>query len=104
MLNNQYKRFFDTLANKTRLEIIATLHEGPLIVSEIVRRLPYTQSTISHNLKRLQTCHFVTARKHGQRCFYTLNKHTIKPLMKIIEKHANTYCKQVCCRGRNDGH
>ena len=96
MLDKQYKRFFDTLASKTRLEIIHVLKDGPHTVSDVEERLDCQQSTISHNLKRLEKCQFVTVERRGKHRIYSLNKKTIEPLMKLIEKHANTYCKGLC--------
>lgn len=65
MLKLQYKIFFGTLGNTTRLEIISALRKGPLNVTELTEKLPYKQSTISHNLKRLESCEFIHVERKG---------------------------------------
>lgn len=93
---SSYKRFFDTLANKTRLDIIHVLKNKSLNVSELTEKLPYEQSTISHNLKRLKTCRFVYCEKKGKQRYYELNHNTIEPLLELIDEHVDKFCSQVC--------
>jgi len=96
MLKSPYKIFFQTLGNKTRLEIIHVLHDKPMNVSELTKKLPYKQSTISHNLKRLVSCNFVHIQRKGLYRYYSLNKKTIEPLLKIIDTHVKEYCSKIC--------
>ena len=97
MLKSQYKPFFHTLGNKTRLEIIFALRKGRMNVTELTKALSYKQSTISHNLKRLISCHFVEVEQNGQFRYYSLNRKTIEPLLKIIDKHVEKFCAKKCC-------
>lgn len=97
MLKNQYKEFFKTLGNQQRVEIILFLLEGDRNVSEIVKHLKAEQSTVSHNLKRLLSCSFITVKPNGKERVYSVNKRTIAPLFKLIKNHSETYCKKVCC-------
>lgn len=97
MVKSPYKLFFHTLGNKTRLEIIHILHKKPMNVTELTKKLPYKQSTISHNLKLLVSCQFVRVQRKGLYRYYSLNKETIEPLLKIIDKHVNKFCKKLCC-------
>lgn len=96
MSKSPYTIFFHTLGSKTRLEIIHALLKKPMNVSELTKKLPYKQSTISHNLKRLVSCQFVHVRRDGQYRYYSLNKETIEPLLKIIDKHVKNYCSKIC--------
>ena len=96
MLKSQYKLFFSTLGNMTRLEIIQALRKGPMNVTELTKKLSCKQSTTSHNLKRLVRCNFIYVKQDGQYRYYRLNKETIEPLLKIIDNHANKYCKKLC--------
>lgn len=96
MLEKEYKLFFHTLANNTRLEIIQVLKSGSKTVGELTKALPYDQSTISHSLKLLETCQFVTVKPDGQHRVYSLNKETIGPLLKLIDKHVSKFCKKLC--------
>ena len=96
MAKSPYKIFFHTLGNKTRLEIINALRDKPMNVTELTKKLPFKQSTISHNLKRLVSCQFVHVERRGLYRYYSLNKETIELLLKIIDKHVDKYCSKVC--------
>ena len=95
MAKSPYKIFFHTLGNKTRLEIIHALRDKPMNVSELTKKLPYKQSTISHNLKRLVSCEFVHVQRKGLYRYYSLNKKTREPLLKIIDTHVKNHCKKL---------
>lgn len=97
MLKSQYKEFFKTLGNQQRVEIILFLLEGDRNVSEIVDHLKAEQSTVSHNLKRLLSCHFIAVKPNGKERVYAVNKKTIAPLFELIKNHSEAYCKKVCC-------
>ena len=96
MNKSQYKTFFNTLGNVTRLEIIHALREKPLTVTEIIKETGHEQSTISHSIKKLENCHFVTVEKRGQNRVYALNEETIIPLLKIMDVHVKKYCHKCC--------
>lgn len=96
MLKRPYKLFFGTLANEQRLNIINLLRKNPKNVTQICKELGYNQTTVSHNLRRLKTCSFVFVKKNGKERVYSLNKDTIKPLMDLIDRHTDRFCKHLC--------
>lgn len=96
MIKPEYKKFFHTLANKTRLEIIFVLRSKEMNVTEIIEATGFKQSAVSHNLKRLVHCEFVYVRKDGQYRYYSLNKDTMEPLLRTMDTHVNKYCKRLC--------
>lgn len=91
-----YKLFFETLCSQNRLLIVNALGKRPLTVSQIMEGTGLNQSTLSHNIRRLEKCGFVSARRKGKYRIYGLNNETIKPLMKIINKHIKSYCRNLC--------
>ena len=95
-MKTPYKIFFHTLGNQTRLAIIYTLKNGEKNVTELTKVLKLKQTTISHNLRRLERCQFVKIRQDGPFRYYSLNKETIEPLLRLMDKHVNTYCKNLC--------
>ncbi len=104
MLKKPYKLFFGTLANEQRLEIINLLRKGPKNVTQICKELKFNQTTVSHNLRRLKACSFVFSKKNGKERVYSLNAKTIKPLMELIDNHAEEFCKYLCgCKTKNNG-
>ncbi len=93
-----FNAFFETISNKTRMKIVEALMKKPLNVGEICRIIREEQSKISHNLKILKQCRIVDFKTKGKERIYSLNKETIVPLMKLVEKHVSKYCGAVCMR------
>jgi DNA-binding transcriptional ArsR family regulator len=73
-----YHLFFETLGTELKLD-----------------KINEERSKVSHALLSLHDCVFVNVRKEGKRRIYSLNKDTIEPLLNLVEKHVNKYCK-VC--------
>lgn len=94
-LRTPYDKFFGTLANQFRIDIIEVLKGGPKNVTQICKQLNCNQSTISHNLQRLQHCGFVFVKPNGRERVYELNAETIAPLLDLLHKHMGKYCKHV---------
>jgi len=84
--------FFSTLANSTRLAILELLRDGPKNVTTIAEELKLEQSSVSHNLMKLERCNFVFAERKIKERFYTLNKETMEPVFKTFDFHAKKYC------------
>ena len=84
--------FFSTLANPTRLAIVELLEEKPMSVTELVEALGQEQSMVSHNLRPLVRCHFVTRERRGKNNVYSLNHATMDPIMKAVEAHSTEFC------------
>jgi len=91
-----YELFFETFSNKTRMKIIEALTEGPKSVTEICKLTGEEQSKVSHNLKKLMECRFLDFKRQGKKRIYSLNKNTIIPILKLVEKHVHSYCKHEC--------
>lgn len=92
-----YKFFFETLGNQVRWDIIHLLLDKPHRATDIAQELGYEQSLVSHHLQRLLTCGFVQAEACGAARIYHLNKKTVCPLLKLVDKHVDEFCKKFCC-------
>lgn len=89
--------FFMTLGNKQRVRILQLLvKRGPLGVTTIAETLKVEQSAVSHSLKQLLLCHFVTVKQDGKERIYTINEDTVKPLFELIDQHVQKYCVKGC--------
>ena len=84
--------FFSTLSNPTRLAIIELLDERPMSVTELVNELGEEQSMVSHNLRPLVRCHFVTRERKGKSNVYSLNHETMDPIIKAVSNQAEKFC------------
>lgn len=91
-----YNLFFDTFSNKTRMRIIDVLISGPKSVSEICNLIKEEQSKVSHNLRKLMECRFLDVERKGKQRVYSLNKDTIMPILKLVERHVHKYCGEEC--------
>lgn len=91
MMKPTYKLFFEALANETRLRIVLSLRNGPKCVKELCKDTGLEQSRISHNLRCLTNCGFVSVKRHGKNRIYSLNETTIVPLLKLIDRHLAKY-------------
>lgn len=93
---NKYYLFFGNLANPLKIEIISALKEKNMSVTELVKELNVEQSKLSHSLTSLRQCSLVEVKKSGKKRIYSLNKKTILPILKIIDKHEKKFCKKCC--------
>ena len=90
-----YEKFFKTLSNKTRFDIIRLLMKGSKSVNEICKKTKFEQSRVSHNLKRLECCGFITSKCKGKQRIYSLDKKYILPMINNINKHIIKYNKRL---------
>lgn len=92
-----FDHFFTILGNKQRMRVLQFLaEEGPKSVSAIAKALGIEQSAVSHGLRLLLRCHFVTVKREGKARIYAINKDTVEPLLKQINRHVRTYCVAAC--------
>jgi DNA-binding transcriptional ArsR family regulator len=94
-LKQPFRTFFGTLANQYRLEIIEALRKKDMNVTDICKATGFKQPTVTHNLKRLQHCGFVFMKQNGKERVFSLNKKTIKPVLKLMHSHMNKYCSKI---------
>jgi DNA-binding transcriptional ArsR family regulator len=101
MTNTSYHVFFLNLANPLKIDIILNLREKEKNVTEIINDLKAEQSKVSHALAHLKNCNIVKVKQKGKQRIYYLNKDTIVPILKLIDKHSKTHCKKNCseCKG-----
>lgn len=95
-MRDTYHIFFSNLANPLRIDIISSLKTKDMAVSELGEELKVEQSKLSHALKNLRDCNIVNVEEKGKERIYSLNKSTILPMLKLIDKHATTNCGGKC--------
>jgi len=101
MNDSTYHIFFTNLSNPLRIKIVTSLRQKDKNVTELSKELKVEQSKISHALASLKNCRIVEVKQKGKHRIYTLNKKTIIPMLKLIDKHANIYCGNLCCENKN---
>jgi len=95
MNKNTYHPFFTNLANPLKIDIVLNLRETPKNVTELSSGLGVEQSKVSHALSSLKCCHIVESKQKGKQRIYSLNKKTILPILKIIDKHTESFCNKI---------
>jgi len=92
-----FDHFFTILGNKQRVRTLQLLDiGGPQSVSSIAKALNAEQSAVSHSLRQLLQCHFVTVKQDGKERIYSINEDTVSPLFKQIRNHVEKYCSESC--------
>lgn len=95
-LYQAYKLFLNTLSSEQRLKILNLLRKNKKMnVSEIQKATGFEQSVVSHNLRRLKHCGFITKEVKGKYRYYKLNEKTIKPILTLIDKHMKKNCLKI---------
>ena len=65
-------------------------------MTQISKELGVEQSKISHALSSLRNCNIVDVKQKGKQRIYSLNKKTMVPMLKLIDKHSKTFCESDC--------
>ena len=87
--------FFLALANQNRLRMLELLSREALTVGEIQRRLGLDQTTVSHSLKCLAFCGFVSYWRRGRNKIYYVDKQSVRDLLRIADEHVRKYAAQL---------
>ncbi len=74
-------RFFQILADPTRIRIVKALAEGEWCVSDLVQALKMDQPAVSHQLKYLRDNQLVSYRKNGRHVYYQLSDEHVRTIL-----------------------
>ncbi len=80
-------RFFQVLADPTRVRMIKALADGEWCVSELTHALKMDQPAVSHQLKYLRELGVVRSNKSGRHVYYSLtDSHVRETLLLSISR------------------
>lgn len=74
----KYVKMLKAMADSNRLQIIDLLSCGSLCACDILTHFEFTQPTLSHHMKVLQSAGIVSAKKDGKWQRYSLEPHFIR--------------------------
>lgn len=74
-------RFFQVLADPTRVRLLVALADRECCVSDLTDALGMDQSAVSHQLKYLREMGLVRWKKHGRHVFYTLDDNHLRDIL-----------------------
>ena len=75
---------FRVLAEPARLQILQSLRDGELTVTDLVLATGLGQANVSKHLRQLDASGFVSRRKEGPFAFYALADRSVLQLCEII--------------------
>ena len=78
---------FKVFGDSTRLRIMNVLFSGPTCVCEIAEVLDMSQSSISHQLKRLKDNNLVSSKRSGKSIYYELADDHVKTIFMTGLEH-----------------
>src|SRR5919107_3538355 len=80
-------RFFNGLANSTRLSILLLLaRRGETKVGELVRELGAPQPRVSDHLRCLAWCGYVRVRREGRNAYYSVADERVMQMLELGEE------------------
>ncbi len=74
-------RFFQALADPTRVRMLTALAQGEWCVSDLTSALGMDQPAVSHQLKYLREMNLVHWQKHGRHVYYTLGDQHLRDIL-----------------------
>jgi len=74
-------RFFQALADPTRVRMLTALAKGEWCVSDLTSALGMDQPAVSHQLKYLREMELVRWQKHGRHVYYTLGDQHLRDIL-----------------------
>lgn len=79
-------RFFQVLADPTRIRIVELLLTGERNVSELVSLLGLKQGRVSSHLACLRWCGFITTRREGKYVYYSITDPRVRQLVQLARQ------------------
>lgn len=79
--------FLKTMGDSTRLQILMSLHESEMCVSDLANVLDMTKSAVSHQLKILRISKLIKFRRAGRTVYYSLDDDHIESILKKSLEH-----------------
>jgi DNA-binding transcriptional ArsR family regulator len=79
-------RFFQVLADPTRVRIVELLLDGEKNVSELVAVLGMQQGRVSSHLACLRWCGFIGTRRDGKYVYYRISDSRVRDLMRLAHQ------------------
>ena len=76
-------RFFQVLADPTRVRIVELLLDGERNVSELVQGLGVPQARISSHLGCLRWCGYIGTRRQGKFIYYRITDTRVSEMMRL---------------------
>lgn len=85
------------LSDETRLKIVEFLLDGEKCVCEIVPHTKRTQSTVSIQLRKLESWGILESRRDGKKIIYKIKDYRVCDIFKALRYQKGKMLKKSCC-------
>lgn len=79
--------FFKVMGDSTRLQLLLSLQQSEMCVSDLANVLDMTKSAVSHQLKALRLSKLIKSRKEGKTVYYSLDDEHIETILGMAFDH-----------------
>ena len=83
----QMAELFRTLADSSRVRIIAALTTGEMSVGQLAERVDISPSSVSHHMRHLRQMQLARSRKEGRYVYYSLDDEHVSDLFRCGLEH-----------------
>lgn len=95
-------KFIRGFSDKTRLQILHSIKNKEMTVSQIVDELKGNQSNISQHLTCLKGCGIIVGRQEGKYIYYSLRNEQINQLLDMMDVVFNQVEEEVAVCDKNE--
>ena len=90
--NGEYCHFLSAISDKHNFAIaVRIMQKGPMTQSTLKQELELTNAKLKKHLTKLLACSYLFSKKKGKEETYYLNQVTVRPIIKIMNKHIGKY-------------
>ena len=83
--------FFKVMGDSTRLQLLLSLQQSEMCVSDLANVLDMTKSAVSHQLKALRLSKLIKSRKEGKTVYYSLDDEHIETILGMAFDHTKEH-------------
>ncbi|RBP03874.1 helix-turn-helix transcriptional regulator [Rossellomorea aquimaris] len=92
-------KFLQGFAHRIRIQILESIKTEEKTVSQIVRELDGSQSSVSQHLACLRGCGLIVGRQEGKYTYYSLSNQHVRDLLTMFDVVLDEVDNDVaCCR------
>lgn len=83
--------FFKVMGDSTRLQLLLSLQQSEMCVSDLANVLDMTKSAVSHQLKALRLSKLIKSKKEGKTVYYSLDDEHIETILGMAFDHTKEH-------------
>ncbi len=90
--NGEYCHFLSTISDTHNFAIaVRIMQKGPMTHAILKEEIGLSDAKLKKHLNQLLFCSYLFSKKKGKEITYYLNHTTVRPLIKIMNRHIGKY-------------